>query len=68
MIKSTIILCILTFSLTGCSIFKQGLKTAGSVAGGAYASEKGENVILGTLVGGLIGTLAGQAISQSSGL
>ena len=64
MFKKMFFISILLFSLSGCSIFKQGLKAAGGVAGGAYAEKKGENVLLGTLVGGLIGTLAGQSLSQ----
>ncbi len=65
MIKHLILVTVLAITLSGCSSLKQVLATAGSFAGAAYARDKGENVYLGSIAGGLIGNLAGQMISQS---
>jgi len=51
--------------LSGCSSVKQGLQTVGSLAGASYARNKGENALLGSIAGGIIGNLAGQMITQA---
>jgi len=65
MIKQVLITSLLLITLSGCSSLKQVLATAGSFAGASYARDKGENVYLGSIAGGLIGNLAGQMISQA---
>ena len=65
MIKNILISMTFVVLLSGCSSMKQLLSTAGSVAGAAYARDKGENAWLGSIAGGLVGNLAGQMISQS---
>ena len=65
MIKNILMSMTLVLILSGCSSMKQLLSTAGSIAGASYARDKGENAWLGSIVGGLIGNLAGQMISQS---
>lgn len=46
--------------LSGCSNARQGFKSLGSLAGIIIATKQGENVLVGSLVGGL----AGQAIGS----
>jgi len=65
MLKKVLIIITLTLTLSGCSSMKQLLSTAGSIAGAAYARDKGENAWVGSIVGGMVGNLAGQMITQA---
>jgi len=57
-VKKSIILLFIALLLSGCS--SNGFKSLGSLAGVIIATKKGENVLVGSLVGGL----AGQAIGS----
>ena len=65
MLKGILISVVFTLTLSGCSSMKQLLSTAGSIAGAAYARDKGENAWVGSFVGGMVGNLAGQMITQA---
>ena len=64
-LKKLIFTLLLVTTLSACSSMKQLLSTAGSIAGAAYARDKGENAWLGSIAGGIIGNLAGQMITQA---
>ena len=50
--------------LSACSNTKQGMATLGSLVGVIYATSKDENVFLGSLAGGAIGSVVGQVATQ----
>ncbi|MEE9444184.1 MAG: hypothetical protein V3V19_00825 [Cocleimonas sp.] len=64
MINKLLLPVFLVTLLSACSSLKQGTQTIGSIIGASIAKNKGENILLGSIAGGVLGGLTGQMITS----